>query len=70
MNRFDDGMSWRIVRLMAPAAVSAFIVYLTFRVQLENRLTIVEVKESTIDMRLDRLEGKIDLLLERQVRDR
>jgi hypothetical protein len=70
MHRFDDKLSWRAVRLLAPAVISAFMVYVAFRVQLENRLTIVEVKSSTIDTRLDRLESKIDLLLERRQRER
>ena len=70
MNRFDDKLSWRAVRLLAPAVISAFMVYVAFRVQLENRLTAVEVKSSSIDSRLDRLEGKIDKLLERRYRDR
>lgn len=64
MNRFDDKLSWRVGKMFAPAIVSALMVYIAFRVQLENRLTIVEVKSATIDSRLDRMENKIDRLLE------
>lgn len=70
MNRFDDKLGWRVGKLFAPAFISAFMVYMAFRIQLENRLTIVEVKESTIDLRLDRMESKLDRLLERRDRGR
>lgn len=55
--------------LIAPA-ISAFMVYVAFRVQLENRLTTVEVRSLTTDERLSRMESKIDRLLERRERDR
>lgn len=70
MNRFDDQLKWKAARLFAPALISAFMVYVAFRVQLENRLTVVEVKTTTVDARLDRIENKIDMILERHDRVR
>lgn len=70
MNRFDDKLSWRVARMLIAPAISAFMVYVAFRVQLENRLTTVEVRSLTTDERLSRMESKIDRLLERRERDR
>lgn len=68
MNRFDDKLSWRFVEKIIAPVLAALLAVAGASARYENRVTKIETRQDTEDARLERMENKIDRLLERRGR--
>jgi hypothetical protein len=65
MNRFDDHIKWQFIKMLVAPAVSAMLMYVAFRVQLEHRMTVVEIKTEGLRGDVTEIKLAVKELLER-----
>ena len=65
MNRFDDKFSWHLFEKVIAPLISVCLAWGAFRIQLEHRMTEVEVRESSLHEDVKAMQSDIKELLRR-----
>lgn len=59
-------LNWSLIVTLTLAVIGWLLGGFSSYAQVEHRITVVETQQSSTDRRLDRIEHKIDALLERR----
>jgi len=69
MNRFDDKWVWHFSKMLIAPALSAFLMYVAFRVQLEHRMTVVEDRTEGLRSDVSEIKTAVQEILKRTARN-